>query len=773
MKRVVTLVLCCAVSCAVFSELRINEIMQSNIDGIVDDSNEFPDSWVELYNDGETAVNLQDYQLGDSEKAKKASALPQKTIAAGEYAIIYCDKDPEKGAWHADFRLESGKDGKVYLFKNKTAIDSLVEIPKMPSPNISYGRAYEGDKVGFFRHATPNAQNETKVYKKDKVLPDPVFSATGQVYTKNEYHQITISLPEDAPEGTYMRLTMDGSEPTETNGTTINSGSIYNFDKTTIFRVRLFHEDYLSPMSRTESFLFLGHETDMPVISLVGQDRFWYDDQFGILVEGKYTQGTPNYQYDWRRPVALQFFEHTGSEAVLNQICEARVQGNASRGFGLKSLAVYANKRFGEKRLSYEFFPDQKPGLKDFKSIILHNGGNDFDYLYFRDALMQKTMGLYQDIDWMASRPTIVFINGEYKGILTIRERSNEDNIYTNYNELEDITMIENWGELKSGEWEQWAAFKTFVNTPGHTRAEYEQVIDVTEFINHTILELFYANQDYPGNNIVWWRPLDAETGYKPVWRILTKDTDFGFGLYGRTPAYDMFEFMYNHDYDKDNNWANWPDNTAYFRYAMQDKDYQQEFINRALVYVGDFLRYDRVLPLLDAAVDAIQPEYSSYHRPMYNQWWPNYNDEYKIALNWLRQRHGYFVEHMGKRYNQGTAGKVKICFEDAENAEVTINGIGLSEAYWDGYWYAGREMEVRVMWNVESESESGEWKHTFTANEFPFEITITKQMSDLGRVESETGRSNKGENGRKIWTENGVKIERNGKAFNMLGIQL
>lgn len=771
MKRAVTLVLCCAVSCAVFSELRINEIMQSNIDGIVDDSNEFPDSWVELYNDGETAVNLQDYQLGDSEKAKKASALPQKTVGAGEYVIIYCDKDTEKGAWHADFRLESGKDGKVYLFKNKTAIDSLVEIPKMPSPNISYGRAYEGDKVGFFRHATPNAQNETKVYKKDKVLPDPVFSATGQVYTKNEYHQITISLPEDAPEGTYMRLTMDGSEPTETNGTTINSGSIYNFDKTTIFRVRLFHEDYLSPMSRTESFLFLGHETDMPVISLVGQDRFWYDDQFGILVEGKFSPGTPNYQYDWRRPVALQFFEHTGSEAVLNQICEARVQGNASRGFGLKSLAVYANKRFGEKRLSYEFFPDQKPGLKDFKSIILHNGGNDFDYLYFRDALMQKTMGLYQDIDWMASRPTIVFINGEYKGILTIRERSNEDNIYTNYNELEDITMIENWGELKSGEWEQWAAFKTFVNTPGHTRAEYEQVIDVTEFINHTILELFYANQDYPGNNIVWWRPLDAETGYKPVWRILTKDTDFGFGLYGRTPAYDMFEFMYNHDYDKDNNWANWPENTAYFRYAMQDKDYREEFINRALVYVGDFLRYDRVLPLLDAAVDAIQPEYTSYHRPMYNQWWPNYNDEYKIALNWLRQRHGYFVEHMGKRYDQGKAGKVKICFEDAENAEVTINGIGLSEAYWDGYWYAGREMEVRVMWNVESES--GLWKHTFTASEFPFEITITKQMSDLGRVESEIGRSNKGENGRKIWTENGVKIERNGKAFNMLGIQL
>lgn len=34
------------------NNLIINEIMQSNIDLIMDDLNEFPDSWVELYNPG-------------------------------------------------------------------------------------------------------------------------------------------------------------------------------------------------------------------------------------------------------------------------------------------------------------------------------------------------------------------------------------------------------------------------------------------------------------------------------------------------------------------------------------------------------------------------------------------------------------------------------------------------------------------------------------------------------------------------------------------------
>ena len=34
------------------AQLVINEIMQSNIDCVMDDINEFPDSWVELYNAG-------------------------------------------------------------------------------------------------------------------------------------------------------------------------------------------------------------------------------------------------------------------------------------------------------------------------------------------------------------------------------------------------------------------------------------------------------------------------------------------------------------------------------------------------------------------------------------------------------------------------------------------------------------------------------------------------------------------------------------------------
>ena len=71
------------------AQVVINELMQSNIDCIMDDLNEFPDSWVELYNSGTEAVNLKDYKLGVKDNANKAWQLPNKTLKAKSYVVVY------------------------------------------------------------------------------------------------------------------------------------------------------------------------------------------------------------------------------------------------------------------------------------------------------------------------------------------------------------------------------------------------------------------------------------------------------------------------------------------------------------------------------------------------------------------------------------------------------------------------------------------------------------------------------------------------------------
>ena len=60
--------------------LVINELMQSNVETIMDDIKEFPDSWVELYNPTDAAINLKEYKIGTKDKVKKAWKLPDMTI---------------------------------------------------------------------------------------------------------------------------------------------------------------------------------------------------------------------------------------------------------------------------------------------------------------------------------------------------------------------------------------------------------------------------------------------------------------------------------------------------------------------------------------------------------------------------------------------------------------------------------------------------------------------------------------------------------------------
>ena len=135
---ILTTFMCTGVSA---QNLVINELMQSNVETIMDDIKEFPDSWVELYNPTDETVNLNDYKIGTKSKENKVWQLPDMTIEPKGYVIIYCDKEgKEDNRLHTDFRLESGKDGNLYLFKGGEIVDKLEKMAKMPAPDVAYGR---------------------------------------------------------------------------------------------------------------------------------------------------------------------------------------------------------------------------------------------------------------------------------------------------------------------------------------------------------------------------------------------------------------------------------------------------------------------------------------------------------------------------------------------------------------------------------------------------------------------------------------------------------
>lgn len=696
MKRFLLILLVIVGGLQTRAQLIINEFMQSNIDCIMDDINEFPDSWVELYNNGTTAVNLGQYKLGISDNAAEAWALPFLTLDPKKHVIIYCDKvgNEASSGLHTDFRLESGKGCCVYLFQSGAVIDKVTDLKKQPAPNIAYGRKTDGSSEwGYQITPTPGASNCGNVVDIKKILGEPVFSQKGKVMSAGESITLTLSLPTDAPSGTVIRYTTDGTEPTATSSIYSNP---LNIVSNRVVRAKLFCNGYLSPRSTVHSYIFFPTDRPLtlPVISIVTNRLYLYDSKIGIYTDSK-TNGQENYKYDWRRPINFEYFEGQNTSSILNQLCETRIMGGATRSNVRKSLAIYANKRFGVKRFKYEFFPDQKPGLDDFKSLALRNAGNDFDYLYQRDAIIQRTMASHVDLDWQAWRPAIVYINGEYTGMLNIRERSNEDHIYTNYDGLEDIDMFENWSELKEGTWDNYTAFKGFYNQHNHTLAEYAEWMDWEEFFNLMIMNLYYCNLDFPGNNIVMWRPRTANG----KWRWIAKDTDFGLGLYDRDVNYNTIEWLYNPNYDYNNNWANQYDHTRLFRRMMEDPDLKREFLDRCAIYMGDFLNERGTRAVWDPMYDIIKTEYY-FHRKLINEWWPNYSSELSKARTWLSKRTDIFYKHVANYYSLGTPTRLTINQGVAsaflQKVSITFNGIKLSEGTFDGKFYRDRKITLK-----------------------------------------------------------------------------
>lgn len=668
----------------------INEIMQSNVDCVIDELNEFPDSWVELYNSDDKPVALHSYQIGVTGDTAVAWQLPDTILEAKQFVLVKCDK--EANGMHTDFRLETSKGGSLFLFCNGVATDSITNLAKQPAPNISYGRKIDAAREwGYQYRPTPGFANCGMTAA--KLLGQPVFSHHGMVLQSGETINLDISMPEDTPDSAVIRYTIDGSEPAQ-------NSSLYTqpiaIDSTTVVRAKLFCEGCLSPLSISHSFIFLNRKQTLPVVSLVTDSRYLWDDTLGIYVEGAYSKTQKNFNFNWRRPVNIELFENGDTASVINQLCEMRVHGGATRVFQLKSLKIYAHKRFGNKRLKYVFFPEQKPGMDDFKSIVLRNAGNDYPFLYLRDAIIQGTMGKHTDIDYEACQPAIVFFNGQYMGMLNIRERSDDDFIYANYNGLEDVDVVEDFMELEKGDGIRFRDFMDFYSQRGHTYEEYEQWMDCNEFINYMIMNLFFNNQDFPGNNFVAWRPRTSGGRF----RFIAHDTDFGMGYQWYPANYETIKWFYSPGFDSTRSWGNIEMYTRLFRHAMEDSTFRDAFIEKCSIYMGDFLNSRGVHEVWDKLYDKIRQELPFHIAAQTMEYF--YDSEVDFVNKWLLERPKFFYKQLGEFYGLGSPVKLDINNSPVANDSIAlaVNGWPMSYPSFDGMFFPGRKLNVGISYN-------------------------------------------------------------------------
>src|SRR5690606_24325784 len=123
----------------------------------------------------------------------------------------------------------------------------------------------------------------------------------------------------------------------------------------------------------------------------------------------------------------FEYFEFEEESPQVSQLVGIRIHGGASRSFPQKTLRIYARGEYGESYINYPLFPglvgrSTKEPINEFKRLLLRNSGNDYRHTLLRDAFLQRLVR-HLGLDYQEYRAATVFINGEYWGLMNMRER--------------------------------------------------------------------------------------------------------------------------------------------------------------------------------------------------------------------------------------------------------------------------------------------------------------------------------------------------------------
>ena len=163
---------------AVVSGLVINEIMAANFSKVSDQDGEY-DDWVELYNGGNTSINLEGFYLSDNENDLTKWIFPNTVIQANDYKIIWCDTaGSSQTGLHTTYRLSADQE-EVYLTDPSGVVVDAVHFVNMPT-DVAYARVPNGDGVFIHQEESQDlnnhsvsSENNISHTSKIRVYPNP------------------------------------------------------------------------------------------------------------------------------------------------------------------------------------------------------------------------------------------------------------------------------------------------------------------------------------------------------------------------------------------------------------------------------------------------------------------------------------------------------------------------------------------------------------------------------------------------------------------------
>ena len=599
--------------------LYINELMAANA-SYLDEFGE-ADDWVELYNSSAESINIGGlYLTDDFDKPDKWQiALPQE-VPAGGFVVLWADDDDEQGGLHTSFKLSA--DGEeVGLFQKLG--DDFLELDAISfeamSIDISYGRLTDGgSEWGYFVDYSPAMSNNGAAQFLDVEVG---FSLDDGIYLGQQ--TLSLSVPDAAAS---IHYTLDGKTPSIDDPLYDNPILLTT---STVVSARAFKPGFVGKQTTTGVYL-IDESNDLFQLNIQLDPKYLWDEETGMYVKG--TNGITgfcseeprNWNQDWEYPGQVTLFEADGRKAFKVN-AGVKIGGGCSRGSKMKSFNFFLRKgQYGDEKVEYRLF--EQLDIDEFKRFKVRNGGNDFNQMLFRDAAIHELVRGQMDMDIMAYRPVIVYLNGTYWGVYGLREFFNEDYIASHHEvDDENLDMITNpfapWGEVKEGEGASFEALQEFIAEndlvdPSNYQTVADQ-IDINEFLNYFITQVYMANYDWPANNMEIWRDRDGGK-----WRWLFYDLD-------ATTNYGQWSVSFPNSNTLDHatttggpTWPNGPQSTLFLRKLLENPTFQSEFIQRVCSYIQLVFASSRADAIVQRIQSQLEPQMERHISRWNNNFW-------------------------------------------------------------------------------------------------------------------------------------------------------
>ena len=741
----------------------INEIVSSNITGIPDEyeadlqncpvpdceqwykdlgesiyDGEYPD-WIEIYNPGDSKIDLTGYGLSDNPSIPFKWIFPNVSIEPGGFVFVFASgKNKYETFLHTNFKIDRLGEPIILTDKNGVTCDAFpaAEIPV----DMSRGRYPDGDtNIVIFVEPTPNSANTPTIFPgySDEIN----FSHSGGFYSGG----ISLILS-STNQSTEIQYTDDGSEPTL-------SSNLYSsplpINRTKVIRARTFKDGIISSIVSTQTF-FITESFTMPVVSLSTNPANLWDEDIGIYVPGKNANEAgrvANYWKDWERPVHIELYEPDGSKGFS---IDAGVQifGWGTRQNAQKSLSIMLRDKYGFPELNYRLFPANP--LHKFTSFILRAGGSDWNRLFFRDAFAQSLVAGHH-FDLQDFRPAIVFINGEYWGIQNIREKLNEDYLESHRGiDKENVDIISrywrrNYPVVIEGDDLAFLEMENFLSVSDmKVAANYEyakSLIDIDNLLDYLSAQIYFANYDWPGNNNKIWRERDPNA----KWRWLMFDLDWTFGYDGNSSY--TFNSLNHATNSVGNGWPNPAFTTLIFRRLLDNKEFQNEFVNRMADFMNTNFKEEFALSKLTEMKNLFLPEMPAHIQrwapeggiPSLNSW----ENEIGIAEEFIKKRQTSVRSHLINKFNLNDAEEITLNVNVNGAGWIKVNTIIVDSFPWEGTYFKKVPVKISVLPNQGYRFTGWTGVDVSQQNESPLTLLLTEELNLTANFKADTGSFN------------------------------